>query len=303
MSRIDGYLNLDEIIEKSKGTVRKSSYTSSTDHYWINLHGQDYYYKEMLEPGYSELICAELAKMLGLDAVEYDLALYQGKKGVISKSYKKKYSSYYTGHQILQSYYIMCPEVINDMGLENVNWKETANEPWYFHMNNLMTIWQALELIFPEADIPKLMNKVVEQFMFMILTEQYDKGAQNWEVEVTGKHADIVPLYDNESGFSGINEAYGMTMSFTTDFNDTDGFIKDVLKRFLYTSSREFIDRFIEMFNALNDELFDKAINNVENKIGVKIPEDKLKGIRGNYLNNKNKISEALEELNLNKGR
>jgi len=272
-------------------------------HRWISINGREFYFKAMFVPGYSELICSELAKMLGLDAVEYDLAILENHKGVISRSYQKPGCEYITGHELLRTYYTMNYDTVNNMGLSDIEWENGAEQPWYFHMNNLMTIWQALEFNFPDADIKPVMNKIVDKFIFMILTEQYDQGAQNWEVEINRDKIDLVPIYDNESGFSGVNEEYGMVMSFSTDFSDTQGFIAEVLKRFLKISSDEYINRFIEMFNAMDENMFNKAIANVEKKIGVKIPSSNLEEIKENYLKNRTKIMNVLEELNLNKGR
>lgn len=306
MKRVNGFIDINlyfkelgesESTLEEKGLVRKSDYFNEHQ-YWITLEGKEYYFKQT-NAYYRELLCSQLAKMLDIEALDYDLATYNGYIGVISESYRKEGNIYVSGHHILANYYNKDLDTVNEMGLEQINWEKDAEAPYYFHMNNLMTIWQALEVYYPYADISYLLDKIINQFIFAILTEQIDKGAQNWEIEESFDNVDVVPLYDNEGAYFGLKDEYGLSMAMSTDYRDYDATIIEVLRNFLNTSSNEYVELFLNKFNTLDEEMLEKALKNIEIKTGIEIPEKEKSNIYSNFIKHQMKIENLLNELGL----
>lgn len=297
MKRTNGYIDLDsyyEDLDKKKldTLIKPSDY--SDEHFWLTIDEEDYYFKATNFP-YNELVCYEIAKLLGMDALEYDLAKFKNFYGVISKNYKKPGYKYIPGYDILKKYYDHNKEIVEKMGLSKINWQEDYESPCYIHMNNLETIWTALEYSYPCFDISPSFLKIVNQFIFIILTAQEDKGSQNWEAEESENSIDIVNIFDNESAYLG----YDCEVAMSTNFDDACHKLMDVLKTFLNLSSQEFVNLFLEKYNLLSEEAFLNILDIVEVKTGVNIPESEKTRLISNFKNNRENIKIVLEELKI----
>ena len=92
-------------IEKNIQSIRKKFdkwlYDKSKDHdYWVYINGEEYYFKELDNP-YNELLGYNACKHLGIDACYTDLAILDGKCGVISKSLRDNSSKLVSGDELL----------------------------------------------------------------------------------------------------------------------------------------------------------------------------------------------------------
>jgi len=302
MERNNGFLDLNKYFNKftEKEIAENFLIIPSNwgiNHYWMVINGESYYFKPTNAP-YNELICYEIAKLFNMDAVSCDLASYNDRTGVISKDYRKDNCKYIPGYKLLEYYYNDQKHIVNEMGLENINWKDNYEGPFYIHMNNLETIWQALEYLYYKRDkeqINKCFLKIINQFMFAILTCQYDKGAQNWELEDDGKNIEIVPIFDNEGSYSDIDYLSAMS----TGFEDVDNTIPKVLERFLKISSSEFIDLFLKYYNLLTEEKMYEIFKTIETKTGTLIPVEVTNEIISNFNLNRKNIEEVLDKLKI----
>lgn len=291
MHRVDGFLDLKD-------------YTKDADSYYrdfIQIKDKKYFCKTTNNP-YHELICSEIANMLGVNCVQYDLGLFKGYKGVISECYRKDDATYISGYEVLEKFYTEKKEFVNEMGLANFDWRENWEGPYYIHMNNLEIIWPSLFYLYckyPEAQLQKCVNDLVLQFILMILTGQYDRGAYQWELEITEEAISVVPMFDNEASFHLVNASTGMS----TSFADCEQSPSVVLKEFLTISSSEYVDLFLEKFNLLTEDAFIKIIHAVEHKIMAAIPLDVCDNLLTNFKINRTNIEKVLKELNINNGR
>lgn len=314
MERKDGYLDLNKYFEEIKlkknckyydllvaGIIEPSTYCN--DHFWLNIEGEKYYYKPSY-CAYHELLAYHIAKELGYNATYCDLATFtikstetEDNKGIISKSYRKSNCKYITGTQILEEYYNARPNEVKEMGL-NDDWKLYYDGPYFVDMNNLEIIWQALEFKYknnPKANIEKLVKQLAENYIFFILIMANDKGSQNWEIEESENEINVCPIIDNEMIFYNTNT----TVAFSTSFEDSDKSIKESIRKFLTISSREYINLFINKFNALDIEMLYRCIEKVEKQTETNMPEELKNEIIKNYTLNREAITEVLQELGL----
>jgi len=287
MKRINGWLDLDDYFDNimvqnnlNKIDLLERNYITASIypgiHYWLEIDNESYYFKELdILESFIEVIVSECANFLGVDAVQYDLAIFKRYNGVISKSFKKDNCNYISGNEILYKYLneendIMLQEMgmnsnffsLNDLDIELID-----------ELNNLEIIWQAIEYYYrgQNIKIEPIMNKLVLYFIFNILIAQTDAMSQNWELEENGKEVSLVPYFDGEFAFNDTNI---FQMFITTNFKDQYLNNYEILKEFLTVSSEEHINLFLEKYELFDIENFMIILENVEKKIGVEIPND-----------------------------
>ena len=105
--RINGMIDIDKALdtgaivynEAETNGVRKNKFWFN-DYTWMYKEVDNDYntYEE-----YSEVICYELAKLLGIECAEYDLATYKNKKGVITRSIVKPNEKIVSGTELLNT--------------------------------------------------------------------------------------------------------------------------------------------------------------------------------------------------------
>lgn len=286
MRRVDGFLDLS-----NEEKVRHIKYYGDI----LLINGKEYFYK-FSETPYNEVICSELANILAINCVQYDLAYYE-KKGVVSENYKKPGAKYINGSKLLEKFYYKDRKFLNEMGLNKFEW-ENYEGPNYYHMNNLEIIWSCLDTLYkdyPKEQRQKCLVDLIMQFIFMILTAQYDRGSYQWELEITDDTISVVPMFDNEASFSVVDVWTGMS----TNFNDFHGEPAEVLEEFLSISSREFIDLFLEKYNILTEEKFIEILNLVEKKIQCEIPIGVKAEVIAGFVINRKRLEKVLQKLNI----
>ena len=284
MIKEEGYIVLDKYncnsIIKNKKTKREV--------YFFNIDDIDYVFKPT-EYRYNELFASICAKEIGIDALEYDLAIYKGKKGVISKNYKKDGAKYISGKEILNNFYSDNKKFLKDLD-SSINIYKT---------NNLEHIWLALEYYYKDYknNIPDIMNSIVDLYMFSLLINDSDKHYSNWEVEEYNNNIKLVPIYDNERAFMFGDESLSLNVS-------SDNFYENPydssLKTFLSISDKYYVDRFINFYNILySDGQFDNIISKIESLTKTKIPCEIITKLETIYYGIKLCLMQKLDELNI----
>ena len=271
MKRRDGYLVIDD--------CKKIETNKDKDHYWIYIDSVEYYFKPIrYYDDYSELIAYYGGMLLGIDMCYYDLAVLNGRYGYISKSLRGENVKLVSGDDILLEY-IKCDNNVDslvDMGLElwvinklrsSLDSGDDLSEYDYLldKLNNLEIIWQALEYKYKNLiDINKVMNEFVMMYLFTILFVDIDKHSGNWFIIEDKNGVRLAPLLDNEL----ILNEYCETIGLTTNVKDNKG-IFNSLEVFFDTSSSEYFDLFISMYNKLRNN-FDYIFDMIEKQLGIK---------------------------------
>ena len=144
-------------------------------------------------------------------------------------------------------------------------------------------------------------HNLVQQFLFMILTNQYDKAPYNWEIEENENKINIVPIFDNEASFP--EDEYEAAMSTGTEDIAKNNLI--ILERFLEVSSDEYIELFLEYFNKLTEEKFLELLNKIELNIEEEIFFHAKAELIKNFNMHRRNIQIVLDNLKIsnNKGR
>ena len=259
MKRTNGFLNI-ELKSNNKITPIKEF----KNIFWID---DKILFKEAdISTIYNELIIEEIAKLFNIETPIYDIAIINDNLGNISYNYKKRSYTYIDGTTLLTNY-----------NKSNHTSKETIH-----NMNNLETIWNALDYHFrnyldKEQIVEKIMNKLVKYYLLDILTGQIDRSSYNYEIMYNTKEGDLAPYYDNTNSFifSCSNNRLNPSRHHKTYYES--------LNEFLTLSSKEYQDLFIEMYNTLTPSKLLEIFTIVERKIQSTIPENIKNKIWINY--------------------
>lgn len=305
MKRINGYLNIDGYFIKKyqRKYVEELIKKISSIHYEINIDGESYFFKKTDFP-YNELLAYEIASFIGLNAVPYDLAIFQNMKGVISKNFKNDKCRYISGQNLLFEY-SRAPKNMNyleNMGLVQTELNQFPdNAPYSYNINNLAVIWQAIEYRYNRlgiyVDMEKIMNDLILYFMFNILTLQNDGMAQNWMLEESDIGVNVVKCFDNELCFQIKDGKMEPSANLCTNFNDVGLNNYQILEEFLKTSDERYYELFKEKFEMLTMENFLKMIVRVENKIECSLPNNLKENYIKMFEKNRENIFQILESF------
>lgn len=272
MTRKEGFIDLDEILNDiglDKISELKEMKNNPSKSFKINVTkyikdmnmsinftylGKQYFYKYYyyVNP-YNELLANELAKDFGLQNVEYDLAILNDKKGVLSKNFRKDNTIYIKGADLLYEF-----------------WQARYLDKH----NNLYDIWDALEYHYrnhsdKRAIVEHLMNKIVFIFIFDIINCQSDRHCLNWEIAENENNIDIAPLYDNENILCANYYPIMLTMIRQTGDN-----LQHSLDLFLKESSVEYKDLLKQKMWIIDTENLKSAFKRIEEKTCYPMPED-----------------------------
>lgn len=189
--RKDGYINLNCVINKNE-LEREVRGNDARNKNWFNLNDGRGMFKAN-EPEhdyshYSELICSELAKQIGVEVAEYDIATFDGEKGVITKDMCKE------GEELLSIH-----DLIGLNPNDNPNYPDSVDIEWVF---------DALERKFEKDgydshDIDKCMLDLRKQLLFDIFVMENDRHTGNVSF-IVGNNGEnkpsirLSPKYDTE---------------------------------------------------------------------------------------------------------
>lgn len=276
MNRINGYIDLDEMKRNEEISVNSRNDINSLESFTYNEN--IYFFKpEPFNLAYNELVAEELLKDFGLPCASYDLAILDGEEGNITKNYRKDNAKYINGQVLLETYI----DFLEDTYYEDC-------------MNNLTDIWNALEFRYEknlkkEEIVYKLMDKIVNLFIFDIMTEHSDRHECNFEIEESDNNIDLAPIYDNERIIYG--------SGYTSISVDRDTISNDIeeLKKFLDYSDYSYIDRIKDRLWIIDRENLEKVFKRIEDKTQYPISEDIKERFISKFQMRKNELETILD--------
>lgn len=133
---------------------------------------------------YAELISSELAKQAGLEAATYDLAIYKGETGVVTKSFLKKGDLIVSGADILK----------DGEKLAKIN---NIDIPMGY--NALDCIISSLNLRYSFINIEEIVTSLIKLWCFDILISESDRNSTNWGIISNREGIKIAPVYDSST--------------------------------------------------------------------------------------------------------
>ena len=257
MKRSNGFLLLDD--------EKMISFRDFSNSYWFILNNVKYFFKkcDTLNTCYSELFFSELAKCLLIPTVSYDLAIYSGMYGVISKNFNTNCAKEVYLEEILKKFY-------NEVIVNNQD--DFINEMFLENTHNLDDIWLALDYYYADKDVVKnLMEQIVDSFILQICTGNRDMHYKNLVI-LEDEEIHLAPNFDyglcgHVVFEEGVRENYNLQVSpLVFSLKNTP---KVTILDFFNLSSSEYKERFIEKVNLMPDGSF--IIENIERRIGVSI--------------------------------
>lgn len=284
--RNNGYIELERIFEKDECTLMDFDEITKLNpdifdqsSVEIIFSYQDEIWLFRPEAGkrvsYIELVMEELARDFGIPSAHYDLATYNNKKGVITKYFKKKNCKYLFGEDLLTEYVEDALKISED---DFSTWENAI-----LSHNSLEGIWRSLDYHYRnfknhESIVWHLMSRLLDIFIFDILTHQKDRHSFNWGVVESDGKIDIQPLYDNEFAFDNIKELPPLVSESLKEeepfyFSDDDHSFEESLLQFLEASGGRYIEKFQEQLPLIKEENILSVISRVEKRIHSKIPE------------------------------
>lgn len=329
--RKDGWIELDKFIEERLGRpLTKKEYNNNSlmidgliepnisgnhDNYIITTEEGQIFYKSQQfnsDEAYAELFAEEISKILDIPTAHYDLAIFRGKKGVISYSFIKEYDTYYPGTDILLDFYEQNLEDDPEKRkLYNINNRDSI-ERMLDKLNNLEDIWSILEDRFKnnynkDIIIPRIINGLVNKLIFDILTVNVDDHTENWGVLDDNELGKILaPQFDNArilnlhrnilvERFASKSPLQDKELDLTVD-NSSVRKPLDVLKRFLDISSSEYRDLVIDKVNKLQEGI-DSIPEIIEKRTEYPMPSY-LKGYFVSTMNDHlQKVNEVIYDI------
>ena len=270
MERVNGFLKLDGC------RCKKSSYIGQ---YYVYIDGEEYYFKPT-KSCYNEIVTYHILKFLGIDACYVDLAVLNGRYGVISKSLRNEGVNLVSGNVILRSNLSNSLRFIEKMGFDNRYYRSlklyylNALSRPFKTINSLDIIWQALDYMYKDKiNISEVMDKFVIMYLFDIIVNNDDRHEWNWMIEESDEGIRLAPLFDFDCCLKENFTSFKMGVDLDAFINE--GCIvnsaRDRLANFLDVSSYDYLYLFLNMFNKVVNN-FDIILSEVEEKINRKIP-------------------------------
>lgn len=288
----DGYIILDDIVKhvekvlETEGTREKEWYLFDDDKVLFKRVRENTY------EDYAELLIEEIFKQANAKTAEYDLAILNGKKGVITKDFRKKGERLISGKLLLKAY----SEFI--IGKEQNGYEKPKEDYEYY---NLKDIEKALKVYNENTEeVDKMIKDLYLLFSLDCLTLQTDRHWTNWEymIDVKTNTKKIAPQYD-AGGACRFQLSTKRISSFNKNFTLTskDNFKRKILYEHLFPTNfrynslrfdnkiknligikafehayREEPEKFKEILEVLKKCSSKKAIEEVQKRIGCEIP-------------------------------
>lgn len=314
----NGYIDLDKIENKRM----QQNIVGRKPKAWILLEDGRIMFKETYALSYedlSQLFFAEFLEQCGLEHANYDLAIMNGKKGIITPDFTKEGELLLSGETLLNL-------------LKTTYEQNNINQPV---CNSVENIIEALRLInVNEETINETSDKLIRRLIIDAVLLETDRNSTNWSIKTTPQHFEFIkdpknkhllplnetftklelaPVYDGSNIF-GLNRSITDIQSKIKNIRDT-GTIYSIIsnsKRSFSMNSKTQDQPFIEELQyicqqypdiikdfipKILDLSVDEAQFNIETKIKKEIPFEILIWMDKILKYNKENILYACKEL------
>ena len=273
-----------------------AEYIEGSDAYKISINGSEVFLKDWcdIEDIHAELIAAQMLDILNIPRCEIAIGLISGKEYLLSYPSYEESQEFVSGERLFWEFYANNPDFVN----ENPDFygKEETKE-----FNHLHSIWGILEWYIKEhsienVSIKKLLDDLIDQFLFSQINDIPDFHSNNWGLLHKGNSLSIYPKFDNEmleKHFRELEIIGTNTMGVSSvSMHQTP---TSILEKFLYISEDAYLKRAEEMIRKLMSVGISNIINTVENKWNIKIGKKDI--FVTNYTNRLNLVESMVEEV------
>ena len=175
----NGYIDINNI---PKEILDRKTYGSRKDKFWFNYEENEYLFKPNMnqEEDVREILNEEMAKILDIENAKYDLAIFQGKKGVISKNFILSNTHLLLGIQVLCKY---------NLGIHN----------------DIFTYMEAIKKYGePKEKVLIVTEELLKRHILDILSAQRDRNIENIAFIESNNGIALAPRYDSAGSFLSI---------------------------------------------------------------------------------------------------
>ncbi len=188
--RVNGRINISEGIKNNLIIVDEEETIGARNKFWFNNY--EYLFKEIYNntyEDYAELIASELASFLNISCASYDLALFNGKKGVITKNFVNEDAGFelISGTEVINEVYqkYICPlkaicKTYKEIVCRNKEPKIILKELMKLYKNSLINSKVLEEINIKDIDNfdDSLLNYYLEEFKIIMdeLNEMYEEN-------------------------------------------------------------------------------------------------------------------------------
>lgn len=226
-------------------------------HYKIKYNNNIYYMKKIdnSEKLYNELIAEEVAHDFNIKCAHIDLGIYNG------------------------NYYCLSEQIYNNND-KFIPMQKMMDE----HDNNLTYIWNLLEDEYSDRKlIAKLMDDIVNIFLFDVLIANYDRHVGNYGLIISNNNVSVAPIFDNENMLSIYSIVDG---DFCIGMEDRDYYESDLFTKFLRLSDDMYLEKIESKLWIIEPNNIENIIKRVESKLESKIDNEIKDKILLNFSDN-----------------
>lgn len=273
-----GFINIEQMNIEDVQYLRDNKKIFS---FWYE--GKKYFFKEArhVDFVYNELVAAEIAKQYGINYVTYDLASNFGQIGVISENFFQANDEYLSMEYVLKNYF-----------------KEERVD----NHNNLEEIWIALDFYFKDYNlVAKLMDQIVDIFLFDILIGNIDRHVENIGFIKRGNQYFLTPAFDNELMLSYpclLEGIYALGVDSDDYFPFANDYVKvrNFLDKFLAVSDSRYLDRLRSKLYLISDDNIENILTKIETSLNFKMNEYIREEIGDNFVTNRKMITSIINK-------
>ena len=243
--------------------------------------------------------------ILGIEHVKYDMALINGRRGVISESFKRPGYKYYAGKKIIDDYLNGLPdEIEKNSGTEIV--QILKNEYDYYKdqldeactRNNFELIFHAVEYHTKgrkngKTEKGKILDSLVTCHLADIILLNQDRNRSNWLVEENDEEARLSKIFDNGEAFKDRGWTALRVIPLDRSSKKTDTYIE--LRDFILRSDNEYFERFKSMFSKLSPDVLESCLEKVEKKIKTNVSPELRSKIICTYKKHYEKLGKMID--------
>ena len=247
-----GFIILDEAIEIENNLVNKGRKPKT----WLLFENEEYLFKTNSSNYeiWSELLASELGKQCKIEMAEYDIGIYKGKYGVISKSFlDKNTETILSGENIV--------EFIQSILYDN-NRRKMNNS-----IKDIFEVLDVLDRVIRQKYVRKnIKESFIKMWAFDGLIMESDRNPSNWSIIEKNNEFYLSPIYDCSTMARMNNDINDFILKLKCGY-DIESLTNNIKYQLLYDNSLsadDFLDSF-SLFCEENQDLSSKIIKDFNN--------------------------------------
>lgn len=258
----NGFLDINNYIDLGPTS------TGENVPHWLSKSNNEFVFKSLKGIRlYRELVYPIILRNIKVEAVENDLATFNGEKGILSKSYHAKEEEVFSFSSIIKQY---CNDVLHEMYYKKVSSLYNIGD-----INTIFKWYNKLHgLSFEEQTIK---NSLFLDFILQILLAHDDNAPINKEAYVS-ENFKLSPYFDFEYyGDINIKRTKNKVGNYLLDFytdrlNEKPRTYIETIERFKYCATKEELEIFMSYLEQLKSLKMSEQFMEAENQIHAHIP-------------------------------